>query len=429
VNLRLRNILKWLYPGIRVKRWLILLAIGIVTFGAGMALALGMQVLDVSELLREIGGRVSSPTLAGAFVAVGGTALIILAVRQLVRSIAAALRPSGGEELVDILYQKRRLEQGERIVVIGGGTGLSTLLRGLKEFTGNLTALVTVSDDGGSSGRLQKDLGVLPPGDIRNCLVALADVEPLMTHLFQYRFDGDTNGLGGHSFGNLLIAAMTSITGNFEQAIKETSKVLAIRGRVLPATLEDVVLCAECNDGSMVEGETAVSRCGQIKRVFLRPGSPPPLAETIEAIQSASIIVIGPGSLYTSIIPNLLVRDIPETIAASDAVKIYVCNVMTQPGESDGLSASGHLRAILEHIPQPVFDFVLVNNAVPSPEILRRYREQGAELVRPDVDEIARLGFVPIAGDYLSRDDYARHDPHRLATAILSLAMEEVRVH
>jgi uncharacterized cofD-like protein len=249
-----------------------------------------------------------------------------------------------------------------------------------------------------------------------------------MTELFQYRFDGDSNGLGGHSFGNLLIAAMTAITGDFEQAIEQTSRVLAIRGRVLPSTLEDVVLCAERQDGTIVEGETAVARSGDIRRVFLRPNSPPPAPESIEAISAADVIVIGPGSLYTSVIPNLLVQGIPEAIAASDAVKVYVCNVMTQPGESDGLSASGHVRAILEHVRQPVFDFVLVNNAAPTAEVLRRYRLEGAELVRPDVSAIARLGFVPIAGDYLSRDDYARHDPRKLAGAILSLAMEEVRL-
>ncbi|MCC6442582.1 MAG: YvcK family protein [Armatimonadetes bacterium] len=317
------------------------------------------------------------------------------------------------------------MAQGQRIVVLGGGTGLSTLLRGLKEFTSNITAIVTVTDDGGSSGRLGKELGVLPPGDIRNCLVALADAEPLMTELFQHRFKEGAPDLAGHSFGNLLIAAMTAITGDFEEAIKETSNILAIRGRVLPSTLCHVTLQAEMSDGRMVVGETNITRCSgkQIRRILLDPAEVYPLQEALDAIHKAAIIIIGPGSVFTSVVPNLLVRGIAEAIAGANAVKIYVCNVMTQAEETARYSASDHVQAVIRHAPLRLFDYVLANTEVPSEPLLERYRQEGADYVVPDLDKIQALGFTPVGARLISQTHVVRHDPHKLAEAVINLSL------
>lgn len=342
------------------------------------------------------------------------------AVRRLFRSI--------GKPLISILpanhngrYARRH---GPKIAAIGGGTGLSTLLRGIKEYTENLTAIVTVADDGGSSGRLRKEMGILPPGDIRNCLVALADAEPLMQRLFQYRFgENDPPELAGHSFGNLFIAAMCSITGDFEVAVKESSRVLAVRGRVLPSTLDDVVLCAELDDGSVVRGESFIPRCGRaIRRVFLEPADAKALSEAVEAIEDADMIILGPGSLFTSVIPNLLVRGITEAIRESPATKAYVCNVMTQPGETDGYTASDHVRAILEHVGDGVIDYVIVNQGEVPRSLQERYRMEGSFPVVPDVERLSSLGIEFIGGDFVSENNLARHDPAKLARSVMELS-------
>ena len=316
--------------------------------------------------------------------------------------------------------------EGLRLVAIGGGTGLSTLLRGIKLYTRSISAVVTVSDDGGSSGRLRRELGMLPPGDIRNCLVALADSESLMTSLFRHRFRNGKGSLDGHSFGNLLIAALTEVTGDFEQAVKESSKVLAIRGRVLPSTLEDVVLVAELEDGTVVEGESVISRSTRpVRRLSLRPEAPAPLPEVMEAIDQAQAIVIGPGSIFTSVLPNLLVRGVADAIRRSRAVKIYVCNVMTQPGETTRFSASDHVAALNKHVGEGLFQFAIVNQATPAPEVLEAYQREGAEVVAPDVERIEQMGLSPVRSDVLSRTNLARHDPDRLAETILDLLRRE----
>jgi uncharacterized cofD-like protein len=267
---------------------------------------------------------------------------------------------------------------------------------------------------------------MLPPGDIRNCVVALADEETLMTELFQHRFDEAGEGLNGHSFGNLLIAAMTNITGDFEKAVKETSKVLAIRGRVLPSTTENVTLKAELADGTIVGGETIIANSSQpIQRISLSQTDVKPLQETLDAIRLANAIIIGPGSVYTSVIPNLLVQGITDAIAASHAVKIYVCNVMTQPGETDHYRASDHVKAVAEHAGRRIFNYVLVNKEVPSMRLLEKYHSGGAELVSPDVDVIREMGYKPITGNFISQTDVVRHDPQKLAQAILRLVFEK----
>ncbi|MDD4238627.1 MAG: YvcK family protein, partial [Desulfotomaculaceae bacterium] len=313
------------------------------------------------------------------------------------------------------------LGRGPKIVVMGGGTGLSVLLRGLKEYTSNLTAIVTVADDGGSSGRLRGELGILPPGDIRNCLVAMADKEPLMEELLQYRFN--TGELAGHSIGNLLLAALTEITGGIDQAVRGLSKVLAIRGHVLPATLTDITLCAELSDGTVVQGESNISRvAGRIKRVFLKPARCLPLAEALVAIRTADAVVLGPGSLYTSIIPNLLVKGIPEALARTSATKIYVCNVMTQPGETGGYTASSHLQTILNHAGKFI-DYAVVNTGQVPYRLRARYRQEGAEPVVADLAEIEKLGINAVGEDLVQQKEVVRHHPDKLARAVVRLTL------
>ena len=321
-----------------------------------------------------------------------------------------------------------------RVVCFGGGTGLSTLLRGLKHHVDrghnagaaeilSLTAVVAVMDDGGSSGRLRSDFGILPPGDVRNCLVALADDEALLGRIFDYRFDSG-DGIAGHSLGNLVLAALTGMTRNFAQAVKLASMMLATRGWVLPATATPAQLCAELADGSRIVGETCIGgACAPIARLSLLPDNCDPLPETLEAIANADLITLGPGSLYTSLLPHLLVRGIPEAIAASPAIKVFVCNIMTQANETLGFSAADHLRAVHAHSPAPLFDTMLVNTAPISPDLVSRYAEQGAAPVAYDAAEVAALGVSPLEGNFVMSDALARHDPHRLADELLRLAV------
>jgi uncharacterized cofD-like protein len=293
----------------------------------------------------------------------------------------------------------------------------------LKTYTSNLTAIVTVTDDGGSSGRLRQELGVLPPGDIRNCLVALADSESMMTDLFQYRFN-EGDGLSGHSFGNLFIAAMCGIAGDFDRAIKESSKVLNIKGRVLPSTLTNVAIEAKLADGSTAKGETAISRASSpIRSVALVPAEAKPLSEAIEAIAAADVIIFGPGSLYTSIVPNLLVPGVVDAVRGANAVKLYVCNIMTQPGETDGMSAGAHARALLDVSGGRLFDYALINVEQPH-RLLHAYESEGAHQVEPDFDAIAALGVTPVPGRFVSEEQQVRHDRKKLGDAIVKLIVE-----
>ncbi len=295
------------------------------------------------------------------------------------------------------------------IVVIGGGTGLSVLLKGLKQYTSRITAMVTVSDDGGSSGRLRSELGVLPPGDIRNCLVALAETETLMNRVFQHRFL-QGGSLQGHNLGNLLLVAMTEITGDFILAIREVSKVLAVRGKVLPATLEPVILGGIMADGNQVIGETAIRDYpASIKEIYLIPECGP-LPETLQAINEADAIIIGPGSLYTSIIPNLLVKGVIEAIADSRAPKFYISNIMTEEGETDNFTAADHLRVIQKHTRKQIIDYAVVNSGKIDEERLKRYIEEEAVPVRSSLDEITKMGINIIERDLVSDTEVAWHD-------------------
>lgn len=410
---KVNGILKWLYPGIGVKRWIILAAFGVI-----------ILIFGASHLRPEEFWLIQ---ILDAIVVISGIILLILAIKMMMRSFIAAFIPSSkGEELVDILYQKKQLGRGPKIVTIGGGTGLSVLLTGLKEYTSNISAIVTVADDGGSSGRLRQQFDILPPGDIRNCLVALADAPALMRDLFQFRFNAGSE-FSGHSFGNLFITVMTRLTGDFEKAIKETSKVLALRGQVIPSTLDNVVLVAQHRDGSTTVGEDKIPKAQRpINRVTLSPLQPQATPDAIKAIEEAQVVILGPGSLYTSIIPNLLIKEIAEAIVSSSAIKVYVCNVMTQPGETDGYTASDHVRVIISHSHPRVLNYCIVNTGEIPQDVLKRYAQQDSYLVVNDRKKIENMSYGVIEDDFgVIENGVIRHDPAKLARIIFGL-MEEI---
>lgn len=408
------GLLKWLYPGIGIKRWIAVSAFGIVLLFFGV-FTFDKESIFLLKFLNVI------LIFLGIF-------LLISGIIRTLRSFVLFFFPELGKkrEFADIIYRRRQLERGSNIVTIGGGTGLSVLLEGLREFTSNISAVVTVADDGGSSGRLRQQFGILPPGDIRNCLVALADAPALMRELFQFRF-GSSSEFAGHNFGNLFITVMTQVTGDFDKAIKESSKVLAIRGQVIPSTLNKVILVAEHKDGSITEGETHIPEAKRpIKRVWLKPEGSKATEEAISAIQQAQIIVLGPGSLYTSIIPNLLVKEICDAIVASDAVKVYVCNIMTQPGETDGFSACDHLNVLIQHTHPKTVDYCLLNTGSISEELRQRYEQEGSYPIVPDSRKIRSMGYRTIEENIIAVfNSYIRHDPIKLSRIILGL-IEEV---
>jgi len=410
---RAKRIVKWLYPGIGIKRWIGVSAFGIVLVIVG-ALNLNKEPLFLLKLLYII-------------LIFLGISLLIIGIIRALRSFIFFFLPELGrkKEFADIIYRRRQLERGPNIVTIGGGTGLSVLLQGFREYTSNISAVVTVADDGGSSGRLRQQFDILPPGDIRNCLVALADAPALMRELFQFRF-GSTSEFAGHNFGNLFITVMTKVTGDFDKAIKESSKVLAIRGQVIPSTLNKVILVAEHKDGTTTEGEANIPKVKRpIKRVWLRPDGSQATEEALQAIREAAIIVFGPGSLYTSIIPNLLVKETCEAIAASDAIKVYVCNIMTQPGETDGYTASDHLKVLINHTHPKVVDYCLVNTGSISKELRERYKQDGSYPVIADTRKIRNMGYRIIEEDVITiSDNFIRHDPIKLSRLVLGLIEE-----
>lgn len=420
---------KWLLPGMKIKRWIFLSWIGLFIFSIGLILLFNIRnfipiELAIADFLENLTGLAIKTQWVDIGMIIVGLALLLVGIRQWFVSIYRVVVPHESKSLVDVIYEKRQLEHGLKLTALGGGTGLSSLLRGLKHHTNNLTAVVTVADDGGSSGRLREEMGVLPPGDIRNCLVALADEESLMGDLFQHRFT-DGKALEGHSFGNLFLVAMTSVAGDFDQAIKKSSGILAIRGRVLPSTLSPVNLCAVMKNGEIVKGESNITHDQQkIERVYLCPEEAVPPEEVLEALNTADVIVLGPGSLYTSVLPNLLVKGMVDTINESPAVTVYVCNVMTQPGETDGFTASSHLKSLLKTVPKLKIDYCLVNDAAPPQELLEKYREENQEPVEADVEEIERMGVTPIAAPLISTTDLVRHDSKVLARTIVKLVSD-----
>jgi len=424
---------KWLAPGLSVKRWLLLSAAGVVLTSLG--LAIWVRLTPIFHLMQGLGNSVEwlaqllPRNVSGPVVILLGVFFVFLGQTRSLEAITEVLKPDNDDELVDLLITHRRLKRGPKIVAIGGGTGLSTLLRGLKNYSANITAIVTVADDGGSSGRLRKDFGVLPPGDIRNCLAALADQEKLLTELFQYRFVNG-NGLTGHSFGNLFLTAMTDITGDLEQAIAASSEVLAVRGKVLPATLTDVRLWADLADGRHIEGESSITAAnGKIVTIGCYPENPKALPAVLQAIEEADYIVIGPGSLYTSVIPNLLVPEIREAIAArtnnANAARnipsIYVCNIMTQAGETDGYSVADHIRAIDRTCGQKLFYAVIVHKTVPSAGTLIHYAQEQSHPVFLDREDVSALGRRIVSANIMDEDldtSLVRHNHHKLSRAL-----------
>ncbi len=423
---RVNSWFKWLAPGLLVKRWLLLSASGVLLTSLGLAIWVKLTpifyFIDFTQRVLETIATIIPNYVSGPIAIICGLVLIFWGQTRTVGSITEVLKPGSDEELVDVLMAHRRLNRGPKIVVVGGGTGLSTLLRGLKVYSANITAIVTVADDGGSSGRLRQEFGMLPPGDIRNCLAALADQEKLLTELFQYRFSAGS-GLVGHSFGNLFLTAMSEITGDLERAIAASSQVLAVRGRVLPATLSDVRLWAELADGRRIEGESSITEAnGKITKIGCTPTNPPALPAALKAIEEADYIIIGPGSLYTSIIPNLLVPEIAEAIASRSVPRIYVCNIMTQPGETVGYTVSDHIQAIDDACGKQLFNAVLVHRKVPSAQSLINYAQVNSHPVFLDREAIAKLGRRIVLSNVMDEDEHTnlvRHNPERLARVLL----------
>jgi uncharacterized cofD-like protein len=413
--------IKWFYFGMHIKRWLLLMMLGVVIMGLGFGYFLREVYVTYTfpDWVYYLTLQFLPRWVRGALFVASSLGLVVFSIWKLNQSLLSAfIRPERNESIVDIIYNHRYLRRGPKIVAIGGGTGLSTLLRGLKEYTGNITAIVSIADDGGSSGRLQRELGVLPPGDIRKNIAALADAEPLMSRLFEYRFaEGD--GLEGHSFGNLFIVAMTDVAGNFEEAVRETSRVLAVRGQILPATLSALTICARTEDGEIVRGESAITEHGHVKEVFLDPPTIQANPDAIRAILQADIIVCGPGSLMTSVLPNLMVEGIRRAIEVSPALKVYVCNVATQHGETDAFKVSDHYNTLKEHLKgSGLFDFVVANTNT-TPTLPAEWHSEPVE-----IDRLTLNGARVVRADVISEENRYRHDSKKLADTLIRLYYE-----
>ncbi|MDU5261355.1 MAG: YvcK family protein [Clostridium celatum] len=410
-------------PGIRIKRWIFLGFIGVVIFVLGIVEIFSNK--DYNSTIRVL----------YLFLSLIGIVIMYIAFSEFIKSfislinsekVKITINDKNIEELVD---EKRVHVGGPKVVVIGGGTGLSTMLRGLKLYTNNITAIVTVGDDGGGSGKLRADLGMLPPGDIRNCILALADTEPIMEDLLQYRFK--EGSLKGQNFGNLFLAAMAGISDNFEDAVQKMSSVLAVTGKVLPVTLDDMKLIAELENGSIVEGESiipeeSIKQKSKIKQLKINPERAKPLMDALIAIKEADAIVMGPGSLYTSIIPNLLVEDIVEGINKSDAIKIYISNVMTQPGETDDFAVSDHIRTLMKYSGKNSVQYVIANNGTIPKDIEERYLSQDSKLVKLDYENIEDLNVKVVETDLVKiTKGYVKHDSEHLAQVLMTTILDK----
>ncbi len=416
-NIKMPKDAGWLIPGLQIKRWFALILLGTFCMTLGVLILIDVRpIFYLMEFIKKVAMTVSTEWLAFAFVMFGAAVFF----KGWQKTNLSMLEGIDTDTALESLYRKRKLNRGPKIVAVGGGTGLSMLLKGIKNITNNITAVVTVGDDGGSSGRLREEMGVLPPGDIRNCIAALADDEDLVTKLFQYRFKTG-EGLEGHSFGNLFLTALCSITGNMVRAVQESSNVLSIRGRVLPSTLDDMKLVAEMEDGRIIHGESNIPEAnGKIKRLFTDPQKCKALDEVILAIQNADLIILGPGSLYTSVTPNLLIPEIAQEIAKSKAKKIYVCNIMTQPGETDNYRVSDHINTLITHAgSKNIIDAVLVNDYLPE-NLADKYQQANSYPVKLDIDNIHKLGIKIFHKKLIqdSKEGLVRHSSNRVARAI-----------
>ena len=415
----------WLLPGLEVKRWFVLIITGAIMAAVGLCIIYNLKpVYSLIRMIMKLTQMLPSEIVGWALI-VFGAVFFFVGWLKTNYSILDVNNERNRHAVLEDLYRRRKLNRGPKIVAIGGGTGLSTMLKGIKKITNNVTAVVTVGDDGGSSGKLREELGVLPPGDIRSCIAALADDEDMVAKLFQYRFK-DCAGLSGHSFGNLFLTAMCAVTGDMVRAVMESSKVLSIRGRVLPSTLDDMRLVAEMQDGTIIRGESNIPESGKkIKKLFSEPRNCKALEEVIWAINEADLIILGPGSLYTSVVPNLLIKDIAKAVNDSKAKKIYVCNIMTQPGETDGFTVSDHIKTLYQHAKyEKIIDAVLVNNELPE-GLLAPYKDAGSVPVVVDTQEINKLGIEIVQKNLIEdkrfedgHSSFVRHSPSRLARII-----------
>ena len=418
------KLLEWLWPGLQIKRWLLLGILGIVIISIALAslfssIFVNLNIVTV-VMLFSIGSILVFFSAKYGFIS-----LFMLCSDDKSKLDKSKLDKN---KVNKALYDNRIKARGPKVTVIGGGTGLSVLLRGLKLFTSNITAIVTVADDGGGSGKLREDLGMLPPGDIRNCILALAEMEPTMEKLLQYRFE--EGSLKGQSFGNLLIASMNGISENFEDAIKKISDVLAVTGSVIPVTLEDITLFAELENGKVIKGESnipikSLEEKSSIKKVFIEPKKAAAVRDAIEAINQADVVILGPGSLYTSIIPNLLIKDIQQNLSKTSAIKIYVPNIMTQPGETDGYSLFNHLEGLQRHCPHIKIDYVVVNRGCIPNEIQEKYCIEGAQLIQVsdgDIQSLKDQKIGIIEENFIDiKNEYVRHDAKKLSKMIVEL--------
>ena len=417
------KIQEWLKFGIKVKRWIFFGIFGILLIAFGFTELVTHRIYDLYYKLFYI------------FLNLTGLFVLYVSVVEGMKSIIALVNRGyikvslDSQKIESLIYEKRLLVKGPKIVVIGGGTGLSTMLRGLKYYTSNITAIVTVGDDGGGSGDLREDLGMLPPGDIRNCILALADTEPIMEDLLQYRFkDGR---LKNQSFGNVFLAAMDGISDNFEEAVQKMSSVLAVTGKVIPVTLDNMKLVAKLENGNIVEGESqipheAIKQNSKIDELSIMPENAKALTEALDAIKEADAIVMGPGSLYTSITSNLLVKDIAKAVKRSNAIKIYISNIMTQPGETNGFKVSDHLKVLRKYGGKDIVNYVIANTGEIEDELKEKYMQEGAEVVELDREEIQSLG-IKIVGDNLVKikKGFIKHDPDKLAEVLVDTIMEK----
>jgi uncharacterized cofD-like protein len=409
------KLLKWFYPGMGIKRWIAFTTFGIIMLSMGFVI-----------VISEEKGKASFGT---SIILILGIIIIIIGVKRIINSLITILLPNTEKELVDIVYKKRHLERGPRIVVIGGGAGLSIILHGLKEFTNNITAVVTVVDEALIANGIQDEFGIPHPSDVKDCLVALADAEPIVARLFNYRFKKGTE-LWGHNFGNLFLTAMSDITGDFDKAVKESSRVLAVRGHVVPSTLSRVSLIAQHEDGTETIGrQNILNSISPIRKVYIRPQLAKATQEAINAIINAEAIVLGPGSLYTNVIPTLLIEGIKEALLKSRAAKIYILNIMTKVGETDNYKASDHVKAITGHVGSNFIDYCVLNKDQISKERLKNYEEQeGASLVPIDNSAISELGCNVVEDSIVDKNSpFIRHDSLKVAGIIINLINESKR--
>ena len=427
----MNSLIKFFYPGVRLKRWLFLFILSFILFSIGISGMIGKGTLGINlpyiktdkyfNPIRDLILKSTKLVTIDIIVLILGAFGLYFVIKSFSRHLRA-LNPEK-IDIVKVSYDEIKLQKGPKLVTLGGGTGLSSLLQGLKLFSSNITAVVTVADDGGSSGRLRKELRMPPPGDIRNCMVALADSSDLMGKIFQHRFHHKGKNLDGHSFGNLFIGALTAITGSFELAVRESGEILTIRGRVVPVTLEKITLSAVLKNKKSIKGQSRITNIGKpIERVFIHPAHPIPSSEFMEAIKKADLVVLGPGSLYTSVIPNLLVKNVALEILRSKAKVVYICNIMTQPGETRNYSAADHLDALHKHVGVNIVDYIIVNNTSIPEELMNKYKKKQSAPVKIDAGKIAKMGIELIEEDVVSLEGgFVRHDPEKLAKAIIRL--------